>query len=297
MAGFVKKTLKKSHHTLVEKLKTTAQLRAGQPSGPHQVGKGGRAWMAAQPAPALYVVPKLRQPAPLKPSLAVMTPPPPYQLPRSAPPPSGGEFFPGPLPPPAAVELPRYHLTPEPASHGSSPPRHAHGHGHGHGHARQRSDHSLPPQRLMPREQQRYSLPPVVITDAERTLCPEPLRLRNPSVAEAVTAHSVLRDSMAPPVEWWPDLKPAASVAAGSEEPRRILGGGGQNHPDYPEMNPYADDDWEDVYVEEETEAQPPPFSVSELPGDIQAREAKYGGGTGATLSGPFVAELDYGSD
>ncbi|KAL1861313.1 hypothetical protein Daus18300_008989 [Diaporthe australafricana] len=330
MTGFVKKNLKKSHATLVDHLVEKArQAASGEKDS---VYSGPSPSSAAEEKPVLF-----------SPSQASHN-----QTPRhssqqntsgtnSPPPQLGSPFVPGYQPGrPPSMRYP----SPNEGDKGRNAPPVTHHRPHSqytnppyqqleqHRPAAWQPSpyaaHPPPPTRpppLSPQQQQHYSLPPPAHGD--HALYPQPLRVRNLSVGSAAQVTQPMpgpaRDHSAPSDHHHHHHRSSggscpSSTSTGrpsiSSEPRTSsIGSGGDDHPEYPSLNPYSDGSSPD-------EPKPPrtPQFFAELAGSdaLRRKSTKAGAdgsggaypdhplvlrpgraGMGARLDSPFIAEME----
>ena len=281
MAGFVKKTLKKSHASLIERLKikaqmaSTAETHARVASGPVPLSPSasvrsdlGQSWTqsssvsSASPSvkafmPQLHYrhytppqIPPAYQSTPsTAPSSVCSTP----QKQYTSTPPLVSAFNHSMRQHQCRTERKPLPSPPQPQHH-SRPPAYA----------RYEHEPSPPPQHLpQPPKYGHLSRP------EQSPLVPEPLRLRRDSACSVGS-----RTSSAP----HNGRNTAAAVHAMPSVRYRA------SHPDYPQMNPYAEDDRQ---VADRDTSVP---GVGAVAGDVRRGPAIRGE---ATLMGPFIAELE----
>lgn len=293
MTNFVKKTLKKSHAALIERLKVKAQIVAAAEANerlasglsPSSSSASVRSDLSSHPwTPASSAsssppsvqsfVPQLRSNNNTPPQI-----PPPYQSPPSTGPSSGfssphaqytlssppisrpqscASYGPNSQP---YQNQPRYNSIPSPPQHQqhSSPPAYG------------RYDSAPQQQRAQPM----YQYLPAQQQNPDRSSVPEPLRLRQTSTRSTSSAASVVPT----PNSLYRDAHARVTWAAIKAQPSvryRVA------HPDYPQMNPYAAD------LDRQVPCQGPVRAAHGVGlGHVAVHKVE------ATLQGPFVAELE----
>ncbi|KAG8166886.1 hypothetical protein KVR01_002575 [Diaporthe batatas] len=330
MTGFVKKNLKKSHATLVDHLVEKARHAAGASSADRDSIRTAQSPLsAADEKPALF--PPLSSSSP---SQASQDQQPAHPNTRRSPPPQLGSPFvqgyqPG-LPPSMRYPSPntgeqQRHNAPPPMAHYRShsqstisPNRLDHHHQQQHHYHHQAAwghpaAHPLPPSMRPPQPPHRYSQPaPPPAHHHDSALYPQPLRVRNTSVGSA-SAH-VTQPLPGPTTTSSSGARTSSYRSSGSFSSSSVSTptaatstSGGDDHPEYPSLNPYSGVDGDD-------EAAPPPprapLVFAELAGSEGVGRAREGGGDvhrshptvlrpggrsgmGARLGSPFTAELE----
>jgi hypothetical protein len=346
MAGFVKKTIKKSHHTLLDRVKAHAARRSSRiGGGSHHVNApsgldvpvplGARPmsmvdfkYAPAQPPPA-YPYPAYDLPADRKSSLAVpaaasnphrrscppmmdaVAPPPPHMANAPARPMERPSYE-------QQVNLSGPHrpqMIRQSSSHDDAFAARA-------ANARQHSYSSVAvaagatayavPKLGMPPTTQLQN--PREADPRQPNMYPEPLRLRHTSTASTVTASSLLHEEAkaAPPQRQ--QQRQQQQQHTGRQQQPVSYASYGLQHPDYPHLNPYAsedqdadnqqeqhdggadDDVWQAFFAGKSRQAAggvPPPGQAEPRVNGEARRYNLQDPGAGATLAGPFVAELE----
>lgn len=298
MTNFVKKTLKKSHAALIERLKVKAQIVAAAEAN-ERLASGlspslssssasvrsdlsSRPWTpsssVSSPAPSVQsFVPQLRgssgtptrspPPHPSPPSTAPSSgfPSPHAQYTLSSPPTAG----PRPCAPYGSSSRP-YEKEPRYGAH-HSPPQHQQ---HSSPPAYGRYDPTPPQQPPQPM----YQYIPAQQPNPDLNAVPEPLRLRQNSAHSAHSTGSAVSTPNAPYRDAYGRVTWAAIKAQPSVRYRVA-------HPDYPHMNPYADDQGHRAQYHDQAQGEH----------GLGFGAVRVGTGikVGATLPGPFVAELE----
>lgn len=325
MTGFVKKNLKKSHATLVDHLVEKARLATSGDKDSVYTGRSPSS--AAEEKPVLFSPSQSSQKqAPRHSSQATTA-----GTRRSPPPQLGSPFVPGYQPGrPPSMRYPSPQtgeqrcnapaVTPHgPHSQYINPPSQFDQH-------RPAAwppsaAHALPPTR--PQHREHYSLPPPAHHD--NALYPQPLRVRNLSVGSAhvtqplpgtttmTTSNSGGGGGRSASYRGSDSSSGSTATAATSRpsvsEPR--TSGSGDDHPEYPSLNPYSDAGGSSSSPDEPLPPRKPLFFAelagSEGKGEEQARGGGGGGayhhpsvlrpggraGMGARLDSPFIAELE----
>lgn len=316
MTGFVKKNLKKSHATLVDHLVEKAR----------QAPSGEKDSIYSGPSPSSDAEEK---PVLFPPSQASHN-----QAPRhsahpaasgtdSPPPQLGSPFVPGYQPGrPTSMRYPSPNEGDKGRNAPPAPPAiHHRSHSQYTNPPYQLEQHrpvawqpspyaAHPPTRPAPSAPQHYSLPPPGRGD--HALYPQPLRVRNLSVGSAQVTQPVpgpARDHPASYRHHRSSGSCSSSTSASRPSMSEPSTSGGDDHPEYPSLNPYSDGSSPD-------EPQPPrtPQFFAELAGSEVLRKSKAGApadgaggaylshplvlrpgraGMGARLDSPFVAEME----
>lgn len=326
MTGFVKKNLKKSHATLVDHLVEKARLATSGEKDSIYTGQSPSS--AAEEKPVLFSPSQSSQKQAPRHGGHQTT----SGTRRSPPPQLGSPFVPGYQPGrPPSMRYPTPNAVEQrcnaPAithhrsySQSANPPSRLEQH---HPAAWPTSAaHALPPTRPQPAE--RYSLPPPAHHD--NALYPQPLRVRNLSVSSAHvtqpipgTTNTSTSSAGGRSASYRSSGSSAASTLTAAtsrpsvSEPR--TSGSGDDHPEYPSLNPYSDAGG----CSSPDEPLPPrtPLFFAELAGSEGLRKGKgdelaHGGayhhqpnhhpsvlrpggraGMGARLDSPFIAEME----
>lgn len=339
MTGFVKKNLKKSHATLVDHLVEKARHAATGLSGDKDSIRTGQSpSSAADEKPALF-------PSSSQASQTQQQPPrqsgretPASETRRSPPPQLGSPFVQGYQPGrPPSMRYPSPN-TGEQQRHGATPPiTHYRSHSqstispsridyqqqHPAAWGHHPAAHALPPSIRPPQPPHRYSQPPpppAYLHDS--ALFPQPLRVRNTSVGSS-SAHvtqptpgatsTYASSSAAGPRTSSYRSSGSFSSDSTSAPPTAATSSSGDDHPEYPSLNPYSDLDGDEPPAPPRAPLVFAELAGSEGLGRKKGGEGHGGGGgggevyrshptvlrpggrsgMGARLDSPFAAELE----